>query len=122
MVGFGAARLVSDQARIFEIWRASSWAKAVSKNFAWCCQEGSRVSGVKGESADGIMPARNLAVSSDVTVSAARTGDTATSNSAMARVTPFNEHRMFIRDPQMRSRGFELPACGKPRKSAHLKS
>src|SRR3954462_14926251 len=103
MVGFGAARLVSDQARIFAIWRASSCAKAVSKNFAWRCQEGSRVSGVSGESADGIMPARNFAVSSDVTVSAARTGNAATNNRATARVAPFNGERMFIRDdPQMR--------------------
>ena len=50
MVGVGAARLVSDQARIFASWRCSSCAKALSKNLAWRCQAGSLVSGVSGES------------------------------------------------------------------------
>src|SRR6202045_3338026 len=71
MVGFGAARLASDQARTFDICRCSSWANAESKNFAWRCQAGSFVSGISGESAEGNIPARKRAVSSAVRVSAA---------------------------------------------------
>ena len=72
MVGRGAARFAVAQARIFDTWRCSSCANAVSKNLAWCCQAGSLVSGVSGELADGGIPARKRAVSSAVTTSAAR--------------------------------------------------
>src|SRR5260221_13321993 len=107
MVGRGAARLASDQARIFESWRCSSWANAVSKNLAWRCQAGSLVSGIRGESADGIMPARNFAVSSAVAVSAARTGAIAPKNMAANNITAasvaiLTAAIMFIRDPQQR--------------------
>src|SRR5258706_8350327 len=121
MVGRGAARLVSDQARIFDIWRCSSWAKAESKNFAWRCQPGSLVNGISGESADGIIPARNFAVSSTVAVSAARTGDTAANKTAATIVATFTDGIMFIRDPVLMSRD-HLPAGGKRRKSKVLKA
>ena len=104
MVGRGAARLVSDQARIFDSWRCSSCANALSKNLAWRCQAGSVVSGVNGESADGIMPARNLAVSSTVAGSA-RPGSVAANSMTAASVAIRRECSMFIRDPQMRLRG-----------------
>src|SRR5882724_10338578 len=122
MVGRGAARLASDQARILESWRCSSCANAVSKNLAWRCQAGSLVSGVRAESAEGIMPARNFAVSSAVALSAARTGVKAANNMAAASVAILNEKSLFIRDPQMRPRGLDLPACGKRRRSKVLKS
>src|ERR1700710_593448 len=121
MVGRGAARLVSDQARIFDIWRCSSCANAVSKNFAWRCQDGSLVCGISGESADGIMPARNFAVSSIVAASAARPGDTAANRNAATRVTTRTDCIMLIRDPAPMLRGYP-PACGKQRKSEVLKA
>jgi hypothetical protein len=43
---------------------------------AWRCHDGSLVNAVSGESADGGIPARKRAVSSAVTVSAARAGST----------------------------------------------
>ena len=89
MVGRGAARWASDQARIFVNCRCSSCANAVSKNLAWRCQAGSFVSGVSGESADGIMPARNFAVSSAVAVSAARSGVKAANSIAATSVAIF---------------------------------
>src|SRR6266702_4360164 len=110
MVGRGAARLASDQARILASWRASSCANAVSKNLAWRCQAGSLVNGASGESAEGIMPARNFAVSSAVAVSAARTGVKAANNMATASVAILNEKDIFIRGPWMRPRGLDLPA------------
>ncbi len=121
MVGRGAARLVSDQARIFESWRCSSCANAVSKNLAWRCQDGSLVSGVSGESADGIMPARNFAVSSAVAASAARASGAAANITAAASIATLTSCIMFIRDPVLTSRA-RLPACGKRRKSKVLKS
>ena len=122
MVGRGAARLASDQARIFESWRCSSCANAVSKNLAWRCQAGSLVSGVSGESAEGIMPARNFAVSSAVAVSAARAAATAANSMAAASVAILTKQASFIRGPRMRPRRPDLPACGKRRKSKVLKS
>src|SRR3981189_290398 len=116
MVGRGAARLVSDQPRILEIWRCSSWAKAESKNFACRCPPGSLVSGISGESADGIIPARNFAVSSTVAVSAARIGDIAAKKTAATSVATFTDGIIFIRDPVLTSRD-HLPAGGKRRKS-----
>src|SRR4051795_11538591 len=103
MVGRGAARLVSDQARILDSWRCSSCAKAVSKNLAWRCQAGSLVSGVRAESADGIMPARNFAVSSAVALSAARAGSMTANNItaasvAILTVAILKVAIMFIRD------------------------
>src|SRR5213078_3115116 len=119
MVGRGAARLVSDQARILESWRCSSWANAVSKNLAWRCQAGSLVSGVSGESADGIMPARNFAVSSADAVWA-QTGSAAANSITAASVAIRTEYSMFIHDPRIRPRGPDLPACGRRRKSGDL--
>src|ERR1700712_4362504 len=117
MVGRGAARLVSDQARIFDTWRCSSWAKAESKNLACRCQLGSLVNGISGESADGIMPARNFAVSSTVGASAARPGDTAANRTAAATsVATLTDCIMLIGDPALTSRA-RLPACGKRHKS-----
>ena len=89
MVGFGAARLEAAQARILESWRSSSCANAASKNFACRCQEGSRVNGSNGESADGIIPARNSAVSLAVTTSALRAGSAAASSMAAATTAIF---------------------------------
>ena len=110
MVGRGAARLASDQARIFDSWRCSSCANAVSKNLAWRCQAGSLVSGVSGESADGGMPARKCAVSSAVTVSAARAGKCRREQQGGRERRNFHETRnIFIRDPQMRPRGLRRP-------------
>src|SRR6185369_4703347 len=122
MVGRGAARLVSDQARILESWRASSWANAVSKNLAWRCQAGSLVSGVSGESAEGVMPARNFAVSSAVAVSAARAGNAVANNMEAASAAILNDENTVIRDPRMRPRGPEAHACGTLRRSTVLKS
>src|SRR5437879_9307509 len=116
MVGRGAARLVSDQARIFDIWRCSSWAKAESKNLACRCQPESLVNGISGESADGIIPARNFAVSSAVAVSAARTADTAANKTAATSVATLTNGIMFIHGPALKSR-HHLPAGGKRRKS-----
>src|ERR1700678_1218618 len=99
MVGFGAVTLASDQARTFDICRCSSCPKAESKNFAWRCQAGSLVSAVSGESAEGIMPARNRAVSSAVTVSAAFAAPSAvTIKKAAAAAAIFNVRRMSIGD------------------------
>src|SRR3954465_5764913 len=100
MVGRGAARLASDQAWTLESCRCSSCANAESKNFAWRCQDGSLVSGVKGESVDGIMPARNFAVSSALAVSAARTGNTAASKTTAATVATLTDCIMLIHDPK----------------------
>src|SRR5258706_6423078 len=121
MVGRGAARLVSDQVRILDSCRCSSCANAASKNFAWRCQDGSWVSGISGESADGIIPARNFAVSSTVAVSAARIGDIAAKKTAATIVATFTDGIMFIRDPVLMSRD-HLPAGGKRRKSKVLKA
>src|SRR5882757_10437052 len=115
MVGRGAARLASDQAWIFDNCRCSSCANAVSKNLAWRCHAGSLVNGANGDSAEGIMPARNFAVSSAVALSAARTGVIATKNmaansTAAASVAILNETNIFIRDPRTRRRRLDLPA------------
>ena len=91
MVGLGAARWVSDQARIFESWRVSSWPKALSKNLAWRCQDGSLVSGISGELAEGCMPARNFAVSSGVT-SADRAGKCESQNEGSGERGSFERH------------------------------
>src|SRR5450432_3664705 len=89
MVGRGAARLASAQPRTFESWRCSSCPNAVSKNLACCCHEGSCISGVSGEAADGGIPARKRAVSSAVAVSAACAGAAAARNMAAASAAIF---------------------------------
>ena len=110
MVGRGAARLASDQARIFDSWRCSSCANALSKNLAWRCQAGSLVSGISGESAEGGMPARKRAVSSAVTVSAARAGSAAASNMAAASVAILEgSSASSFATRQMRPRGDASP-------------
>src|SRR5215470_1523553 len=120
MVGLGAARWASDQARILESWRCSSWPKALSKNLAWRCQDGSLVSGISGESAEGCMPARSFAVSSAVT-SAARARPVAAQIKVAAKVIDVSDRKNFIRDPKLRPRGHYQIACGRWRKSAGLK-
>src|ERR1700694_6042735 len=106
MVGRGAARLVSDQVRILDSCRCSSCANAASKNFAWRCQDGSLVSGISGDSADGIIPARSFAVSSTVAASAAWPGDRAANrNAAAIKVATLTDCIMLIRDPEMRPPG-----------------
>src|ERR1700712_1453379 len=122
MVGLGAARLASDQARIFDNCRCSSCANALSKNLAWRCHAGSLVNGINGESADGVMPARNFAVSSAVAVSAARNGSTAANTITTTSVAILTAAIMFIRDPQQRPPGLDLPACARWRKSKVLKA
>src|ERR1700692_1387879 len=97
MVWRGAARLVSAQIRIFDNWRCSSCPKAVSKNFACRCHAGYLVGGIGGESVEGGIPARKRAVSSALTVSAARAGIAVARNMVAATAAIFMDGGLFIR-------------------------
>ena len=94
---------------------------AVSKNLAWRCQAGSLVSGVSGESADGIMPARNFAVSSTVAVSAARDGSRGREQHDGSKRHRSQGMQHVHSRPAMRPRDPDPAACGRRRKSGDLK-
>src|SRR5262249_3465101 len=74
MVGRGAVRFCSDQARIRESWRCSRRSNSESKMQACSRQALFFVNAARGESAAGDMPARKRAVSFADTVSVARAG------------------------------------------------